>query len=323
MKLDETRVCVQPGNGLIARFPHALVAVLGERPAGAIDALLGRCASIVSGPAKAIAAQLGNAVSQEVPAFVAVADTDAGLALYLHGAVEATVATGPARPLRIPAPSGPAGVWRILPDVFESVAIGVAGVPPPNRIEGPLNLRAGVTVGGGAVLVPSEITQPLDPVAAPIVPGIRCPNGHFNRPEARHCSVDGLVLQVTAGTRAPRPPLGALVLDNGSVYRLDSDYVLGREPELDDAVRAGRARPIPLPDDTREISRVHAAVRLDGWDVMVIDLGSVNGTRVQLPGGPSWVFVGQQQPTPITPGAVMRIGPRWVEYQPQARKRRR
>ena len=116
-----------------------------------------------------------------------------------------------------------------------------------------------------------------------------CKNGHFDDPEALFCAICGISMnqQTLVPRPGERPPLGVLLLDDGSVFQLDSDYVVGREPSLDSSVAAGKARPLRVADDTGIVSRVHARVQLDGWRVLVTDLGSANGTRVLLPGHPA------------------------------------
>ena len=85
-----------------------------------------------------------------------------------------------------------------------------------------------------------------------------------------------------------RPPLGLLVLDIGSTFVLDDNYLLGRNPEVDQAVIRSRLRPIRLDDDSGTLSRVHAEIRLDGWDVLLIDRGSANGTYIAASGQAGW-----------------------------------
>ena len=122
--------------------------------------------------------------------------------------------------------------------------------------------------------------------AGPIIQGVYCKNGHFDDPEALFCAICGISMnqQTLVPRPGERPPLGVLLLDDGSVFQLDSDYVVGREPSLDGSVAAGKARPLRVADDSGIVSRVHARVHLDGWRVLVTDLGSANGTRVLLPG---------------------------------------
>ena len=139
---------------------------------------------------------------------------------------------------------------------------------------------------GAADLPPSpDADTPLDALGAaadaPIVLGVYCKNGHFGDPNARSCVVCG----VSRGRRGPapqpgpRPPLGALVLDDGSALELSADCVIGREPTLDPSVAAGEAQPLAIVDSA--VSRIHARIHLDGWQVFLIDLGSVNGTRIR------------------------------------------
>jgi hypothetical protein len=60
-----------------------------------------------------------------------------------------------------------------------------------------------------------------------------------------------------------------------------TDYMIGREPTLD-AAAAGKARPPRVDDDSGTASRVHVRIELDGWQVLVAELGSANGSRPQL-----------------------------------------
>jgi hypothetical protein len=64
-------------------------------------------------------------------------------------------------------------------------------------------------------------------------------------------------------------PVGSLVLADGNRIAVGEDPVtIGRLPECDVVL-----------GDTK-VSRRHAEVRRDGADVMVVDLGSTNGTKV-------------------------------------------
>ncbi|GAB3829556.1 FHA domain-containing protein [Dactylosporangium cerinum] len=158
--------------------------------------------------------------------------------------------------------------------------------------------------------MPAAATQPL-------VEGVDCKNGHFNDPAVRFCQLCGIaMLQVTHVTRlGPRPPLGVLLLDNGMTLRADADYVVGREPERDADVAAGRARPLRIADSHGGISRRHLRIRLSGWQVQVLDLGSANGTFVQEPGAQEAPPVPPAQPVTIRPGTKVIFGRRWLRYE--------
>ena len=86
----------------------------------------------------------------------------------------------------------------------------------------------------------------------------------------------------------PRPALGVLTLDDGSAYPL-TGFVLGRGPERDQLVRSGRAVPLTLADPT--VSRIHARMLANGWDLVLTDAGSLNGTRICPAGGDGWSAV--------------------------------
>ena len=68
-----------------------------------------------------------------------------------------------------------------------------------------------------------------------------------------------------------RPPLGLLVFDDGATYTVDAEYLVGRMPDVDERVRNGSLRSIVVEDRSGAVSRVHAEVRVDGWDVMLVD----------------------------------------------------
>ena len=153
--------------------------------------------------------------------------------------------------------------------------------------------------------------------AGPIIQGVYCKNGHFDDPEALFCAICGISMnqQTLVPRPGERPPLGVLLLDDGAVFQLDSDYVVGREPGLDGSVAEGKARPLRITDETGIVSRVHARVVLDGWRVLVIDLGSANGTRVLLPGQPADQPLVPQVPIVLATGSQVDLGGRGFRYE--------
>ena len=153
--------------------------------------------------------------------------------------------------------------------------------------------------------------------AGPIIHGVYCKNGHFDDPEALFCAICGISMnqQTLVPRPGERPPLGVLLLDDGAVFQLDSDYVIGREPSLDGSVAAGNARSLRIADDTGIVSRVHARVVLDGWRVLVTDLGSANGTRVLLSGQPADQPLVPQVPIVLTTGSQVDLGGRGFRYE--------
>jgi pSer/pThr/pTyr-binding forkhead associated (FHA) protein len=108
-----------------------------------------------------------------------------------------------------------------------------------------------------------------------------------------------------------RPPLGIIIVDDGRVFTLTDDMVVGREPLQAPEVRTGVARPLVLRDGEQSTSRVHAHVRLSGWEVEVVDRGSANGTFISRSGsrGP-WLPVPTGVATALAPGDRLRLGKR-------------
>lgn len=128
---------------------------------------------------------------------------------------------------------------------------------------------------------------PPVPDAAPVrsseVRAVRCPVGHANPPTSTTCRLCGAGIADTSVVAVPRPVVVRLVFDSGLVVDVDRPQLIGRRP----TVPAGTdelPNLITLPSPDSDISRVHTAVRVEGWDVLVEDLGSTNGTEVRLPG---------------------------------------
>jgi len=159
----------------------------------------------------------------------------------------------------------------------------------------------------GAEPAQGQDEEPETP-SGEMIEGIRCVRGHFNHPEALYCAHCGIsMLQVThVIVQDLRPPLGILVFNDGRTFSLDMDYVIGRNPEIDDDISEGRARPLVLEDEDKILSRVHADVRLTGWDVDILDRGSANGTYVQTDGEWQRLTAGAQQR--LDPGMRVRLG---------------
>jgi hypothetical protein len=201
-----------------------------------------------------------------------------------------------------PAEPGPAaGVDRAEP--FESVLLA-----------GP---EADLSGMGMPEPLPMNDEPPPEEEAQLEVLGIYCKNDHFNDPRAPYCGVCGIsMVQLTHIARPGiRPPLGVLVLDDGATFRLDTSYVIGREPERNPEVAEGRARSVRLYDPEGLVSRAHAMIELVDWDVTVHDLGSANGTYVFPPGADGWIRVLPNAPIIITPGTRVGLGRRGFLYE--------
>ena len=113
----------------------------------------------------------------------------------------------------------------------------------------------------------------------------------------------------------PRPPLGMLIFDDGVTHTVDADHLVGRMPEADPRVRAGSLRSLLIEDPSGAVSRVHAEIRLNGWDVLLVDSGSRNGTFVAGPGESAWTPLPARQSRWLVPGTRVRLGGRTFLFE--------
>jgi hypothetical protein len=196
---------------------------------------------------------------------------------------------------------------------FRTVLLGECAVRAPGGRAARGRRRPPLPVAGAPVgaAVGTGTTGPET-----LVEGVLCPEGHFTDPDLAACQACGMRLP-PAGTRVsrPRPPLGILVTDGGTIYPVTGDFVIGRETEQAPDVRAGRARPLPLRDAARSTSRVHARLSVRGWQVLLSDNSSANGTFVSHHGaaGP-WLPVTPEVPMPLLHGDRVRLGQRQLLF---------
>jgi hypothetical protein len=216
------------------------------------------------------------------------------------GAEEPTVHAPEGLPLFEPPPP-----WRAEP---------ILGVEPAEPPRPPLEPGVPVAAAGGA---PRTRPTPGPRPAQPQARGHLCANGHLNDPRWQFCVICGIHLDERPGglVSGSRPPLGLLVFDDGATYTVDAEYLLGRMPESDERVRSGTLRPIVVEDRTGQVSRVHAELRLDNWDVLLVDSGSRNGTLVAPPGQNQWARLVPRQSHRLVPGTRVRIGGRTLVFE--------
>jgi hypothetical protein len=198
-----------------------------------------------------------------------------------------------------------------VPEMATPMPDGPVGWHPPTADAPALETPAASTRGAGTRA--AGTAGELDPHAV-LVDGVLCARGHFNDPAAWACRRCGIGLDQPPRNikRRPRPSLGMLVLDDGTSFPLEGDYVLGREPTFDSDVIEGRSRPLRINDANGTVSRLHLRISLVGWRVEVSDLGSANGSVLQSSDGER--RLPPHEPTMIEPGARIGIGHRSMRY---------
>ena len=214
-----------------------------------------------------------------------------------------------AAPLGLPADPAPPAPSEPTPDL-PTPGLPTPGLPTP-----------AAPVHSAIPVAPSR--PPLPPVGdaggaagagRPLVPGFRCPSGHFNHPRARRCARCRAELGEAPLTDGPRPPLGVLIADDGTVYRVDGDLVIGAVPAVDPAVVAGQATALRLAGASRSVAPTHAQLRVSDWAVLVTDRGSAAGTHIVRPDQSGWDRLPPFRPEPLLPGSHLAFGQRVVTF---------
>ncbi len=216
----------------------------------------------------------------------------------------------PPAPTSAPTPAPPAPT----PPAF-APAPTAAPAPGTPGIDGPRVPRA---VGDSQPMPPQpdpdeatvdrrSLQQPPTAEGGPLVLSVLCPAGHASSPHSSHCRVCQREIPAQQPFMTPRPSLGTLRLSTGDVVSLDRGVLFGRQPKVNDDVKVSdRPHVVRLASPDKDISRNHVEVLLDGWHVLVRDLGSINGTTVALPGEePVRLRPSDQQN--IEPGTVVGI----------------
>jgi len=329
LNADEIQVRVTPAAELVCRFANALVLVApGPNVHGwVVDAVVQICRDATSEPHALIdqlTAVIDAAPPEAVPDLAIVLREGAALVAIARGAMAVTAPGEGVRVVPVVAPAPPEAAPVAAP-----VAAPAPQPPLAPQPEAPAQPATAAPAAAAVRLVeltgaPDEQAREPLPVGSasaaeegPTVFGIRCKRGHFNRPDALFCGVCGIstVHETQAPVRGPRPNLGHLVLDDGSVFQLTHDYVIGSAPEIDPSVASGAALPLAITDAQASVSHVHAFLTLRDWDVYVEDRGSTNGSFVWADSG-QWVRLAPATATKLNAGNHVAVGSRTFRYEP-------
>jgi hypothetical protein len=302
--------------------PFALVA---DGDPGLVVLVHGAMRATFEGPApltisgRDVATWVDRVVDDPVRALVLLPDDGTSLDWAPPTPYELVAGAVPANALRI------AAAHRDPDDPPTATAADAAADPaplPPSAFPGGrietidgtdiVDVRPPLPISTGAAPPIEEVKS-----GAELVEGVLCSREHLSSPSSAYCGVCGIAMvhrthNVVVG---PRPPLGVLVFDDGTTYTLDAGYVIGREPEDDPRVMAGRARPLVLDDPDRGVSRHHAEVVLDGWDVLIVDRGSTNGTFVYDDVSERWERLARDVPFALAPSMRVALGKRTFVFE--------
>ena len=195
----------------------------------------------------------------------------------------ASPAVPPAVPPVVPAPQSPS----------PQAPAPAAAPPPPAAPVTPAVDRGPDTSDGSHTSDDSDATVDRSAllagragtVSGPTVLAVLCPAGHSSPPHSGVCRLCGREIPPQHPFQTARPPLGLLRLASGDVVQLDRGVLLGRAPKVNAELSASdRPHLVRVTSAQNDISRNHVEIVLEGWHVLIRDLGSTNGTTVALPG---------------------------------------
>ena len=137
-----------------------------------------------------------------------------------------------------------------------------------------------------AALLAAAATTTAAPPTGPTVLAVLCTRGHLNPPTSPTCRICGREVPEQQAYETPRPPLGILRLSTGDVVRLDRGVIMGRAPQAPPGLPPDlQPHVVRIASPQRDLSRNHVQVVVEGWQVILRDLDTTNGTTVTPPEG--------------------------------------
>lgn len=168
---------------------------------------------------------------------------------------------------------------------------------PPIR-SGSLGDHDGHTVDRSAVIA-AAASVGTDRISA-----LMCDLGHASPPHATHCRVCGAPISDRAPQLTDRVALAVLTFSDGTSVVADRTVLIGRDPRVESGVVGVLPHILRFETAADGLSRTHAEVRIEGWQLVLEDLKSTNGTKVTLPNQPEQRLDGGNSVV-LVPGTVI------------------
>ena len=150
----------------------------------------------------------------------------------------------------------------------------------------------------------------------PQIVGAVCPRGHLNHPGASTCSRCGSSFPVgNPQTAGPRPPVGILLADDGSIWSLDGGCLIGTDPASAPEAQNGRIQAIAMRAGANHtMAPVQAEIQVRGWSAYLVDRGAEGGASIQGPAAEGWSQLARNEQRELTNGAHLSCGGRVLTY---------
>jgi hypothetical protein len=207
--------------------------------------------------------------------------------------------------LRAPAATATAGA-------VAAQATAPAGISPAGTT---MDLRSVFAAGRPPLALASEAGPSYVP-AQPEVVGVRCELGHFNHPRVLNCLRCGRpIAPGTPQVNGPRPPVGVLLADDGSIWALSRNCLIGTDPGSAPEVQSGAAQAIVMRAGANHgMAPVQAEVQIRDWSTYLVDRGAEGGAFLQGPVGQDWAQLGRNEQRELANGAHLSCGGRVLTY---------
>lgn len=163
----------------------------------------------------------------------------------------------------------------------------------------PRTAPPGTQVATPTFAPPAAPAAPAAP-AVPVAPGVPGAPSVLAAPSA----------PADPATSVDRPAVATVLLDNGTQIAVTDPVVLGRDPVAPPS--HPHARPVPVADAERSISKTHVLLAPAPGGVWVLDLHSTNGVRV-LAGATGVRTLDPAVPALVAGGTVVEYGERRFE----------
>lgn len=135
-----------------------------------------------------------------------------------------------------------------------------------------------------------------------LVDGVLCPRGHFGSADAPYCPVCGAMRTESTVVRGPRPPVGVLILADGTTRTVDEDLLLVRTADGIEVV----------PHTEESAGDVLADLVVVGWQPVLF--GRERRVSVVLPGG-NRLTTAAGVPVPLVAGSVVAVDEYTIRYE--------
>lgn len=197
----------------------------------------------------------------------------------------------------------------------------VATVPPSLATGAPpvFPVAPAAAPAPGPVVAPPATPAPAEPapaVAPPAAPAPVAEHAPLAAPDV--AAAAGAAAPATSSAAASAPRVDAtdgiravLVLDSGARVEVRGTTLFGRSPAA--AAGEGEALLIPVPDETRSVSKTHVAVMPARRGVFVVDRASTNGSAIIRDGAETPLVAGH--PAELRTGDIVRFGDRTMRVE--------